>query len=319
MYGYDIFHNEIMEKLISSARGDEGGHAYIFAGERGVGKLVSARLFANALVCEQKRSAPCGRCPACVQAKAMTNPDISYIDCGDKKSIGVEVIRKISEDVAVKPFGSGKKVYIIKDGHLMTEAAQNAFLKTLEEPPSYAVFIILCENTENLLQTVLSRCATVRFTRVTKERLYEYAKKLGADKPEFLASFAEGNPGIIDRYINEPEFRELREQSVKMLREVLAKDKLSAYTVADFLESNKENIDKILDFWLVIVRDMLLVPHTGAIINSDIMTFLRNQASMYGEEYLINAAKAIADAHEMNGRNVNIRALALNMCLKIKN
>ncbi len=318
MYGYDIFHNEIMERLVFSVRKGTCSHAYIFAGEEGLGKLNAARLLANALVCESRGSAPCGTCPACVQAKARTNPDISYIGCGDKKSIGVEAVRKISEDVAVKPFGTGHKVYIITEGDKMTETAQNAFLKTLEEPPSYAVFIILCKSPDDMLDTVASRCETIRFLSVSHDTVARYAASLGAENADFLADFSQGVPGIAEKYLTDTGFRTLRENSVKMLRDVLSYDVEASYTVADFLEANSDNLSDILNFWLVLIRDMLLISHSDKIVNSDIKTFLRNQASMHGESFLATALDIIKNAHEMQARKVKVRAIGMYICLQIK-
>lgn len=321
MYGYEIFHNSIMEKLISSVRTGTHGHAYIFAGEKGIGKLEAARLFANALVCQNDAAVPCTGCSACIQAKAKTNPDIKYIDTGDKKSIGVETIREINDDVCIKPFGTKSKVYIFTDGSLMTEAAQNAFLKTLEEPPLYAVFIILCDDLTPMLQTIISRCSVVQFGRVEKSILYKYtSEKYGNEQNiDFLVSFSQGNPGLIDRYVNDADFRLLRESSVKMLKNLLSSNSLSAYTIADFIEQNKDYVSEILNFWIVLVRDMLLVTSGAEIINSDILKFLNNQAAMYDEKYLINAAEVLNKAHEMCKRYVNNRALALYLGLNIKN
>ena len=320
MYGYEIFHDSIMEKLINSVKNKTHGHAYIFKGEKGIGKLEAARLFANALVCQSDTVLPCGTCSGCIQAKAKTNPDIKYIDTGDKKSIGVETIREINDDICIKPFGIKSKVYIITDGSLMTEAAQNAFLKTLEEPPRYAVFIILCEDMTPILQTIVSRCSVISFGRVEKETIRKYAEnKYGSDyNLDFLVSFSQGNPGIIDRYINDEDFRLLRENSVKMLKPLLSSDKLSSYTIADFLEKNKDNVEDILNFWIILVRDILLISSGAEVINSDILKFLNNQAAIYDERYLINAAEILNMAHEMCKRYVNNRALALYLTINIK-
>jgi len=321
MYGYEIFHNSIMDKLIGSVKAKNQGHAYIFAGEKGIGKLEAARLFANALVCQNEGVIPCTSCSACIQAKAKTNPDIRYIDTGDKKSIGVETIREINDDVSIKPFGTKSKVYIITDGSLMTEAAQNAFLKTLEEPPLYAVFIILCDDLGTMLQTVISRCSVVQFGRVEKSVLYKYASEKYGDGYDinFLVNFSQGNPGIIDRYVNDEEYRLLRENSVKMLKNLLSSNISAIYTVAEFMEQNKDYTMDILNFWIVLIRDMLLINSGAEVINSDILKYLNNQSALYDEKYLINAVEILNNAHEMCKRYVNNRALALYLGLKIKN
>ena len=142
-------------------------HAYIFEGEKGLGVLNSARLFAAALTCENTGVAPCGSCQNCVESKADTNPDIIYVrPKADKKSIGAKDMRKLEEDVAVKPFNSKHKVYIFEDASLLTEEAQkHVFFKNVfEEPPEYAVFILITENSTSLLQTILSRFYACAFS-----------------------------------------------------------------------------------------------------------------------------------------------------------
>ncbi len=323
MYGYNIFHEETLNKLISTVRAGTNSHAYLFLGEEGLGKLEAAKLLANALVCESPANAPCTLCPTCIQAKANTNPDIIFVNREDnKKSIGVEPIRKVNEDVYTKPFGSRSKVYIIPEGELLTTEAQNAFLKTLEEPPEYAVFIIISK-TDELLPTILSRCTTIKFSRVSKNTLYSYVDNRYPEETsrrDFLVSFSEGNPGKIDRYVTDESFRHLREDSVKKIRELLAPGLSNIYLISDFFEANKEHIHEILDFWIILIRDILLIATTPAdnIINKDIMKFLNNMAALYDTDYLINAAEVLATAHKMNKHFVNTKALSLYTALKIK-
>lgn len=322
MYGYNIFHEEMIKKLISAAGNRTNNHAYLFVGEEGLGKHEAAQLFANALVCTASHAVPCTLCPACIQAKAKTNPDIIYINKKDKKSIGVETIREINENAYVKPFGTRNKVYIIEDGEIMTTEAQNAFLKTLEEPPEYAVFIILSK-TDELLPTILSRCTIVKFPRVSKSVLYTYIDKKypeEAERRDFLVSFAEGNPGKIDRYITDSDYRHIREESVKKIRELLSTNISNIYTIVDFLEENKDNLYDILDFWIILVRDILFSANSidSSIINRDIIQFLNNMAAIHDSEYLLNAANVLKTAHKMNKQYVNVRALSIFIALKIK-
>lgn len=324
MYGYEVFHEDIAKKLISLSRKKHTGHAYIFEGDKGVGKLKAARLFAASLVCENTDRSPCGECSACIGAKAYTNPDIKYI--ASDKSIGVDIMRDIVSDAYIKPFLSRHKVYIIENGNLMTEQAQNAFLKILEEPPEYAVFIILSSNPEMLLQTVISRCIPIRFTSVSKETVKEYAaKKYPQENPDFLAEYAGGNIGIIDEIMEREDFFPLREAALTLVLPLCSEKKLSAYKIAEFMEENKDNALEIISFWKSMLRDILLI-HNSAdtlVINKDKLSKLKQLAVRITPEICMKAEEALDTAEEMLGRYINpnvraVRAIALYLSFTIK-
>ncbi|MBR0366407.1 MAG: hypothetical protein IJH94_06375 [Clostridia bacterium] len=162
MLGYDIFHENILKRLIENVKHDNNAASYIFEGPRGLHKFDAALLFAKALVCENTSVAPCCSCLACREAQSQNHPDIILVKPEkDKKTIGVGPIRALISECGAKPFSEKHKVFIIKDGDILTPEAQNALLKVLEEPPEYAVFIIVCPDAEMLLETVRSRSVTI--------------------------------------------------------------------------------------------------------------------------------------------------------------
>lgn len=324
MYGYKTFHDGILTGLLNAVRRGTNPHAFLFSGDKGLGKTEAARLLANALVCEKRTGAPCGMCPACVQAAAGTNPDIIMVERPkDKKTIGVDVIRKINDDAAVKPFGMASKVYIIPEGELMTDEAQNAFLKTLEEPPSYAVFIIVTASAEVILPTVLSRCTKVSFPPVPASRLREFIAENypeALEQADFLCALGEGNPARITRYMTDESYRQTRSECAAMLKAILSEHEISAYTAADFAEAHKEEMEDITDIWLMLLRDIMMLNagFESNIINKDMKPELNRLAAMYGNERIMCAVKHLIRAKEMMKRYVNLRAMMLGTVLKIK-
>lgn len=322
MYGYEIFHDAVMTNLIRTVHEDDAAHAYIFEGVQGLGTETCARLLAAALTCRNKASSPCGACPPCVMAKANTNPDIIFIDKQDKKSIGVEPIRELTADAAVKPFESDKKVYIIREANIMTESAQNAFLKTLEEPPHFVTFILLVQDSSALLQTVLSRCVLVKFPPVSPDRLktYIHDKYPEETRTDFLCKYAQGNPGIIDRVIADETFEPTRTAAFSMLTNIISPQELGAYQAADFMKEYADRTDMILDFWIDFMRDILLI-QTGnetLITNSDLAAKLTQRAQRLPDAFAVHALDCLVRAKHMARRYVNTRALTLNLCFCIK-
>lgn len=304
-----------MNSLIRSVRDGMNSHAYIFEGEKGLGKHNAARLFAAALTCADSAIAPCGACPSCVEAKADTNPDIIYVRPeGNKKSIGADDMRALENDAAIKPFNSRHKVYIFEDGSLLTEAAQNVFLKTFEEPPSYAVFIIVIENSQLLLQTILSRFTLVHFPRLTDGEMEKLIAERYPDEPEeFLVKFSEGNPLTLDMAVNDAEFRELREKALGAMEPLISSDRKSVFETADFLDENKDNAEKIFNLWLSFLRDMLLIG-SGAyeeITNTDKSDALRRLAARISPEKTAKLMRLLVKAEKMLSRYVKCRAISL--------
>ena len=324
MYGYEIYHDEIMKKLISAARENHVRQAYIFEGSRGIGKRKAARLFAAALVCETETHAPCGTCAACIGAKADTNPDIRYIS--SDKSIGVDAMREIVSDAYIKPFESKRKIYIIENGELMTEQAQNAFLKMLEEPPEYAIFIILTVNSSLLLQTVISRCGIIRFSPVKKEVIKKYIReKYPEADADFLAGYAAGNIGKADEIMQRDDFFPLREASLRLVLPLVSVHKISAYKAAEFMEENKEKALEIAGFWKSMIRDILLIQNTAEslMINKDMKKELAYIAGKVSPEICVKAEDTLGRAEEMLSRYTNpnsraVRAIALYISFTIK-
>lgn len=148
-------------------------HAYVIEGARGTGKHTLARDFAAALCCEHRTDEgydlPCGKCSSCRKIFAGICPDVITVGRDDKASVGVDAVRALREDVHIYPNDLDRKIYIIEDADTMTVQAQNAFLLTLEEPPEYAVFLLLCENSHELLETVRSRAPVLRMQPLTPE------------------------------------------------------------------------------------------------------------------------------------------------------
>ncbi len=321
MYGYETFHEKLAEGLISNVRGENPPQAYIFEGDSGLGIYETARLFAAALTCTAD-TVPCGACNSCVSASANSNPDIiTALPMDRKKSVGVEVIRDIITDAAIKPFMAKRKVYIFPDSSILTEPAQNAFLKLLEEPPEYAVFILISDNADLLLETIRSRCVKVRFSPLSEERMSEYVESLRPKdkRNRFVVRYSAGIPERAAKIIADDSFDAIRKEAAKHFPLLFSKKPLTAYTVCDFLEQNKDNAQLILSLWEGLVRDVILLQNEGAelITNSDFEKPLRELAARVEEKRAVCAAESILLAQTMLRRYVNLRALTLKLALSI--
>lgn len=325
MYGYEILHDEIAENLIKNVRQRTTPHAYIFEGEKGVGSFEAARLFAAASVCENQDIAPCTKCSGCVMAKAETHPDINIISpVKDKKNITVDQIRELALDAYTKPYESGKKVYIIAYGDDMNEQAQNAFLKVLEEPPEYAVFVILAENHETLLMTIRSRCTLLRFSPVASGKVREYIKRHFPDQTDnvdFLVKYSGGVCGNIEKILASENFIPLRTAAFAKLEDLLSDDEILAYSVADFIEENKDDADLVLTFWQDFLRDIMLIQSDAKelLANTDFVDKLINMSNRFSEKKVIKAQGQVITAQKMRRRYVSIRAISLWLAFTIKN
>lgn len=324
MYGYEILHDEIAENLIQNVRRGMAQHAYIFEGEAGVGGLEAAQLFAATLVCERKEAAPCSACSGCVMAKAGTHPDIYYIKpAKDKKNITVDQIREVVSDAYTKPYESGKKVYIITYGDNMNEQAQNAFLKVLEEPPEYAVFVILAENHEALLTTIRSRCTLIRFNPAPDGKIREYIKRhfpVETEKIDFLVRYSGGVAGNISKILEQENFTALRSESLDKLEDLLSDSLLAAYTLSEFIEENKDDADLILKFWQEFLRDIMLIQNDAQDIaaNSDYIDRLINMSNRFSEKKIVRAKEQIMLAQKMRKRYVSLHTIVLHLAFNIK-
>lgn len=166
-----VGHRDVIQYLQNAVAENRVSQAYIVNGERGTGKKMLAKLFAMALLCEEHGPEPCNKCHSCVQAESNNHPDIIWVTHEKPGSIGVDDVRtQINNTVAIKPYQGPYKVYIIPEADIMTVQAQNALLKTIEEPPQYAVFILLTENADVLLPTINSRCVMLKL-RYIKDAL----------------------------------------------------------------------------------------------------------------------------------------------------
>ncbi len=185
IYFPNIVGNDMLIRRLSKDISESRlSHAYVIEGAKGSGRHTIAKEAIAAIECEARSddkshtSVPCGRCKSCEKILSGKSPDVITLGLeGERSSIGVETIRNLKNDIYTAPNDLSVKAYIIEDADLMTPQAQNAFLLSLEEPPSYIIFFLICENSANLLETVRSRAPTLRTQRSSSEELEEYLLK----------------------------------------------------------------------------------------------------------------------------------------------
>ena len=196
-----VGHKDIIKYIQNAVTADKVSHAYILNGQRGAGKKMLARLFAMTLLCEKRGPEPCGECHSCIQAESGNHPDIIRVVHEKPGSISVDDIREqVNQTVAIKPYQGPYKIYIIPEADLMTIQAQNALLKTIEEPPEYVVILLLTENADLLLPTITSRCVMLKLRNIKDTLIKKYLmEKLEVPdyKADICTAFAQGNMGQV--------------------------------------------------------------------------------------------------------------------------
>ena len=259
----EILGNEmIKEHFLKAIESHRISHAYILTGEEGTGRKSIANAFAMTLLCEKGGTEPCMVCHSCKQALSGNHPDLIYVTHEKPASIGVDDIREqINDTIQIRPYSSYYKIYIVDEAEKMTVQAQNALLKTIEEPPSYAVIILITTNQEAFLPTILSRCVQLKLKPLkdftVKSYLTEHLKVPEKDA-ELCAAFARGNLGKAIHLASSEEFKELYRRVMSLLKNVGSMD---IWMLLDCIREIKEqnfDIYEVLDLMQLWYRDVLM-------------------------------------------------------------
>ena len=221
-------HEQIKEHFQNAAAIGKVSHAYILSGEAGMGKKTLANAFAMTLLCEEGGKEPCMHCHACKQVLSGNHPDLIYVTHEKPASMGVDDIREqINDTIMVRPYSSQYKIYIVDEAQKMTVQAQNALLKTIEEPPAYAVIMLLTTNPDAFLQTILSRCVQLKLKPLKDSVVKGYLEdKLQVKdvQAEIYSAFARGNLGKAIHLAQSEDFKMMYEEILRLLKEI--KDRL---------------------------------------------------------------------------------------------
>ena len=233
------------------------------------------------------------QCRSCRQAASGSQPDIIHVVHEKPASIGVEDIRgQVNGDIAIKPYRSPYKIYIIDEADKMTVQAQNALLKTIEEPPSYAVLILLADNADRMLPTILSRCIRLNLKAVSSRLMKEYLMdkmKIPDYQADLSVTFAQGNVGKAMKLASSDKFQEMKEQAVRLLGSIEGTELHDLPDAVKELGAYKENIQELLDLFTLWFRDVLLFKATqeaGELIFQDELAAVRRQAKKSSYEGL---------------------------------
>ena len=217
-----VGHRDIIQYIQDAVQQNKVSHAYILNGQRGSGKKMLANLFAMTLQCESGQPEPCGECHSCIQANSGNHPDIITVRHEKPASISVDDIRtQMNGDIMIKPYSSPYKIYIVPEADLLTVQAQNALLKTIEEPPEYAVIFLLTENADSLLPTIRSRCVMLKLRNIKDKLVKKYLMeqlRIPDYQADLCAAFAQGNIGRAIMLAKSEHFNEIKEEAIQLLK-----------------------------------------------------------------------------------------------------
>ena len=320
-----VGHKDIINYIRNAVEKDQVSHAYILNGERGAGKKLLANLFAATLLCEKGGPDPCNDCHSCRQAESGNHPDIIRVTHEKPNSIGVDDIREqVNNTIMIKPYQGPYKVYIIDHADLMTPQAQNALLKTIEEPPQYAVILLLVENAEVLLPTINSRCVMLRLRYIKDILIKKYLMenlKVPDYKADLCTAFAQGNMGHAIMLANSEHFNEIREEAVQLLRNIHEMELSEIIEAVNRITAYKVEISDYLDIIMVWYRDVLLYKATRdieTVVFRDQINYIKERARMSSYEGIQMILSSFERAKSRLKANVNFELTMELLFLTIK-
>lgn len=307
-----VGHEEIIQHLQNAIQLDKVSHAYILSGETGSGKKLLANTFAMALQCEKKGIDPCLECRSCKKAMSRNHPDIIYITHEKPNSIGIEDIRtQLIEDVLIKPYCSSHKIYIVDEAEKLTLQAQNSLLKTIEEPPAYAVIMLLTSNMEAFLPTITSRCVKLNLRPVEESMVKDYLMEkmhLPDYQAQMDAAFSQGNIGKARQMAESDEFNLMTDQALRILKKSNELELHEMVEMIKGLSAEKQNIDEYLDLFILWFRDVLFFKATkevDGLMFKDQLNYIKERARKSSYEGIETIIESIGKAKSRLHANVN--------------
>ena len=320
-----IGHNQIVEHLKNAIRMEKISHAYILNGESSSGKMMLAEAFAMALQCEAGKDEPCMNCRSCHQAVEYNQPDIIYVSHEKPNIISVDDIRhQLNNDIVIKPYSSKYKIYIVDEAEKMNIQAQNALLKTIEEPPAYGVILLLTTNADAFLPTILSRCITLNLKSVNEELIKEHLMKkyqIPDYQADVCAAFAQGNVGKAIQLASSGEFNELKASAISLVKKL---EDMDLYELNDCIKQITEFKPKIQEYFDLLTlwfRDVLYMKATNDVNNlifKDEVYDIKKQAAKRSYSGIEAILQTLEQSRVRLNANVNFDLVIELLLLTIK-
>ncbi|MHC6181376.1 DNA polymerase III subunit delta' [Clostridium sp. JNZ X4-2] len=306
-----IGHQGIKLQIANSIKLNRFSHAHILVGENGIGKSMIAKEMAMKVLGKSEFK--------------------QYVDIVEfkvskgKKSIGIEEVKNIIEETNKKPYECDKKVIILYNSDKMTEAAQNALLKTIEEPPSGSFMVLLCEKLDGILDTIKSRCQIYKFNRLSQREMFVFLKNRFPDLPKeqvrSVLAFSDGIPGRAEKFISDSFLSEMRNTVISLLRGLNDSDLNSSFKISTYLLNMKDQWPEVLTCVLSYIRDVLIYKETGSeelIINTDKFEDIKIIGEMFSFNKLNDIINIVKDTREKLERNVSPALVFDSMLVKMQ-
>lgn len=307
-----IGHEQIIEHLQNAIAMDKVSHAYIINGPDKSGKMMLAEAFAMTVQCEKGGRDACLECHSCKQALGRNQPDIIYVSHEKPNTISVDDIRtQVNNDIVIKPYSSRHKIYIIDEAEKMNVQAQNALLKTIEEPPAYAIILLLTTNADNFLPTILSRCVSLNIKAVPDETIEKYLMnnwQIPDYQAQICVAFAQGNVGKAIQLASSSDFNELKASVLQLVKRLHEIDLYELTEAVKQIGEYKLQINDYFDLMMVWYRDVLYFKATGdvnGLIFKDEVYDIKRRAEKSSYNGIEQIIEALQKAQLRLSANVN--------------
>lgn len=265
----------LVEALKGSIQKNQISHAYLFIGPRGIGKEALARAFVAGILCQSPMDErPCGHCPACLELKRGHLKDFIRVAPEEgQRTIKIRQIRDLIAGVASKTYDGAMRVILISQAEAMTPEAQNALLKSLEEPEPGNVFIITAENREKILPTIRSRCQTMTLEPLPEEGIRRLLTLRGyaaqGTQTDRLVAECGGNPGRVLASIENTGSESIKKEAFAVICAILNKDIMPIFSFSEKMGKSKENSAEVVDYLIDAFESLFRVQTGGAAFGSN--------------------------------------------------
>lgn len=313
VYGHDW----AVDYLRKGLRHGRTRQAYLFTGTASIGKTTLAHAFASALNCSHtdKEARPCGECRSCRLMNSGNHPDMIYSELDSTTgSLKIETLRDIMRRLSLKPYDARHRIAILANFEKARGQAQDAILKTLEEPPPFAIIILLANSTENTLATIQSRCQVVYLRPVASDVIRDtLIERFGSDpeKAAVLARLSGGRMGWAISAAQDEAVLDQRGKALELLEGVLQNTRKDRFKLAEDLSKDKLALRPLLELWQTYWRDLLLMTLNSPVkpVNVDRLTQLERFSRRLDSAGVERALKTTQEAMRLLDTNANVRLL----------